>query len=421
MPLPQFVYRSVFFHALIVSSLLGVSVPWAYANRSELVCNPRSLSFGKVVTGQSLTLPVTLSNTGSFSVTLYDASLNGPAFAVNNLAGPLVLAPGQTVPFSVSFSPTMEGSASGTVSFNSSAGTFNFQIYGKGVANWALTATPASLAFGNVAVGGLSTLSLTISNQGTTSQTVSIGKVGGPGFSVSGIKLPLILTAGQSFTFHVTFAPLSAGAASGSILATSPLSPSLTIPLSGSGTPSVGLLTVSPASINFGNIIIGRSATQNGQLTAANSNVTVSSASMNNTAFQLIGLSLPITLTAGQSVPFTVSFTPQNSGAVSGTLSFVSDAANSPTVESLAGTGNPVQYSVNLSWNPGSPQVAGYNVYRSGQSGGPYSRINSELDPNTAYTDSSVAAGQTYYYATTAVNTEGQESTYSNVSQAVIP
>jgi hypothetical protein len=215
---------------------------------------------------------------------------------------------------------------------------------------------------------------------------------------------------------------LAAGAASGSIVATSPLNPSLTIPLSGAGIPAAGLLTVSPISINFGNVTIGRSATQNGQLTAASSSVTVSSASLSNTAFQLIGLSLPITLSAGQSVNFTVSFTPQNNGSDSGTLSFGSDASNSPTVESLAGTGSPVQYSVNLSWDSGgAPEIEGYNVYRGSQSGGPYSRINSGLDPNTAYTDTSVVPGQTYYYVTTAVNSQGQESTYSNPVQAVIP
>ena len=80
-----------------------------------------------------------------------------------------------------------------------------------------------------------------------------------------------------------------------------------------------------------------------------------------------------------------------------------------------------MQYSVNLSWNPSTSQVVGYNVYRSTQSGGPYTMINPVLDPNTAYTDSTVVDGQTYYYATTAVNSQGEESGYSNLSEAVIP
>jgi fibronectin type 3 domain-containing protein len=65
--------------------------------------------------------------------------------------------------------------------------------------------------------------------------------------------------------------------------------------------------------------------------------------------------------------------------------------------------------------------VIGYNVYRGTRSGGPYSKINSVLDPNLAYTDVSVTDGMTYYYVTTAVDSNNQESVYSNQAQAIIP
>jgi Abnormal spindle-like microcephaly-assoc'd, ASPM-SPD-2-Hydin len=418
MPLPQFIYRSAFFSALIAAVLLGVSVPGAYAGHSSLTSNPRSLWFNKVVSGQSETLSVTVTNSGSSSVTVSSVSVNNAAFTINNLSAPLTLAAGQSVEFSVTFAPTTVGSVSGDVTFNSNSGTFNLPLNGKGVANWDLTASPASLDFGNVSVGTSSTLPLTINNPGTTSQTVSIGRVGGAGFSVSGVKLPLVLDAGQSFTFSVIFTPASAGAASGSILASSPTDPVLTVPLTGTGVNPSGQLNVSPSTMNFGNLGIGQNAAQNGQLTATGSSVTVSSASMSNGVFQLSGISLPMSIAAGQSVNYTVTFTPQTSGVASGTLSFASNATNSPAVESLTGTGN--SYSVNLTWDPSS-QAVGYNVYRSSQSGGPYSRLNSGLDPNTAYTDGSVVGGQTYYYATTAVNAQGQESSYSNLAQVAIP
>jgi len=54
-------------------------------------------------------------------------------------------------------------------------------------------------------------------------------------------------------------------------------------------------------------------------------------------------------------------------------------------------------------------------------SGGPYSKINSALEASNAYTDNTVAAGQTYYYVATAVDGSGNESGYSNQAQAVIP
>jgi fibronectin type 3 domain-containing protein len=65
--------------------------------------------------------------------------------------------------------------------------------------------------------------------------------------------------------------------------------------------------------------------------------------------------------------------------------------------------------------------VVGYNVFRGSASGGPYSKINSALEASTAYTDNAVAAGQTYYYVTTAVDGSGSESGYSNQALAVIP
>ncbi|HEX8814297.1 MAG TPA: choice-of-anchor tandem repeat GloVer-containing protein [Terriglobales bacterium] len=78
--------------------------------------------------------------------------------------------------------------------------------------------------------------------------------------------------------------------------------------------------------------------------------------------------------------------------------------------------------SVNLSWEAStSHDTVGYNVYRGHNATGPFSKINSALDPNTAYTDSTVKAGHTYYYVTTAVDGQGGQSGYSNETEAIIP
>ena len=79
-------------------------------------------------------------------------------------------------------------------------------------------------------------------------------------------------------------------------------------------------------------------------------------------------------------------------------------------------------HTVNLSWDASTSQhVVGYNVYRGGNPNGPYTKINSTLDPNTNYSDSTIQGGQTYYYVTTAVDNQGVESAYSNQTEAVIP
>jgi fibronectin type 3 domain-containing protein len=136
--------------------------------------------------------------------------------------------------------------------------------------------------------------------------------------------------------------------------------------------------------------------------------------------FSLSGLTFPLTIAAGQSIPFTLTFTPQTSGSASAIDSFTSNASNS-TAETLTGTGAaPPQHSVDLSWTGTSTDV-GYNVYRGSQSGGPYAKINSALNASTTYIDSSVQAGQIYYYVTTAVDSSGAESSYSNQFQASVP
>ena len=66
------------------------------------------------------------------------------------------------------------------------------------------------------------------------------------------------------------------------------------------------------------------------------------------------------------------------------------------------------------------PSLGCYDVYRGTASGGPYTLLSSGLS-STSYTDANVQSGSTYYYVTTAVDSSGIQSGYSNVAQAVIP
>jgi len=285
----------------------------------------------------------------------------------------------------------------------------------------ALSPNSSSLAFGSIQVGSNSSKPETLTNTGGSSVTVSQANLTGAAFSTSGLTLPLTLTANQSVTFTVTFTPASAAAANGSLSVVSNASNStLNIALSGTGT-AAGQLTVSPTSLTFGSVVVGSNSPLSGSLNATVAPVTVTSASFNSSEFALSGISLPATIPAGQSTPFTVTFTPGASGAASASLSFSSNASNSPAVQSLTGTGTaPTQHTVDLTWNA-STDAVGYNVYRGTVPGGPYAMINTSLDSTTAYTDSSVVSGDTYYYVATAVNASGDESGYSNQAQAVIP
>jgi fibronectin type 3 domain-containing protein len=115
-----------------------------------------------------------------------------------------------------------------------------------------------------------------------------------------------------------------------------------------------------------------------------------------------------------------VTFAPAATGSVSGSISVVSNATNSPLSVPLSGSAV-ATHSVNLSWTASTSTVVGYNVYRSSQSGGPYTILDSSLIANTTFTDTTVQAGQTYYYVTTAVDTNNVESVFSNQVSAAVP
>ena len=382
-----------------------------------------SLNFGSVPIGSSKTLPDTITNNTSSAITISSIQGLSSGFQVTGITTPLQLAAGQTVSFNVQFQPTASGNPSVTISFDgpNAQPIVSLSASGDGVTQGTLTPNPSSLAFGSIQVGSNSTKSETLTNTGGSSVTISQLSSSAATFSISGLNLPVTLSANQSVTFTATFAPSSAGAASANLSVASNASNSpLNIALSGTGT-AAGTLAVSPTSLSFGNVVVGSSSSLNGTLTASGASVTVSSASLNNSEFVLSGISLPATLTAGQSAPFTVTFTPQSSGATSASLSFPSNASNSPTVQSMTGTGTAAtQHTVDLTWTA-STNAVGYNIYRGTVSGGPYTMINSSLDSTTAYTDNTVVSGQTYYYVATAVNSSSEESGYSNQATAVIP
>lgn len=74
---------------------------------------------------------------------------------------------------------------------------------------------------------------------------------------------------------------------------------------------------------------------------------------------------------------------------------------------------------VALTWSAVAGSSIGYNVYRATSSGGTYTKLNSTPLGTTSYTDTAPAAGQTYYYRLTAVNTSSQvESVAATASAA---
>ena len=425
MRLPLTLIRTVCVHSFQVRTvaallMFGLGPTRAFAAAPQLTCSPASIRFGQVDVRRPETLMVTVTNHGRTNVTISAITLSNSAFATSKLSLPLKLAAGQRVDVSVTFSPAATGWFGASIAFSShSLKELVVEASGTGVSREAVTASPSTVSFGQVAVGRTSSLPLVLKNAQSWKIGITGVQTSGNGFSITGHKFPVILGVGQSISLTATFAPTAAGAVGSSVYVDGP---GLTIPLTGTGTSgSAGTLSISPASLNYGNVGVGTTDTLPITISAAGASVTVSSASSSSSLFVLEGASFPLTIAAGKSISMNVAFTPKSSGSVSGSLSFASNASDSQATESLTGDGTLTPYSVNLWWNPSS-DVVGYNVYRSTSSNGTYSKINSALDANTAYTDNTVVSGNTYYYAATSVNSSGEESILSKPPVvAVVP
>ena len=389
----------------------------------QLTPSTTALSFGNQTLNASATQSVTLTNTGNSAVSISQVNVAGTGFSLNGSAPVVTLSAGQAASFSVTFTPTVAGNATGSASVVSTAANspLSISLAGVGVQPQ-ISVVPGSVSFGTVTVGQTNSQTITLSNPGTANLTVTQSAGPGTGFGLTGLALPLTLAAGKSTAFTVSFTPTSGTNSSSSLtlISNAPNSPT-TIPLSGTGLAPVLQLTPSTTSLSFGSQALNASATQSVTLTnTGNAAVSISQVNVTGTGFTLSGSAPLVTLSAGQAASFSVTFTPTAAGSDAGSASVVSTAANSPLSISLSGSGAQPHF-VSLAWSETSSGVVGYNVYSSTQPSGPYSRLNTAPVATMAYTDNTVQSGQTYYYWITALDSSGNESAFSSDVAVTIP
>jgi hypothetical protein len=287
-----------------------------------------------------------------------------------------------------------------------------------------LDCQPCNDHYGRIVIGNSVQRIMVLKNTGTKSLRIKAKAVTGEAYSFGNFPLPADIGAGQSLKMAVNFAPTVAGKNTGTITLTSNAKNSkFAIDVAGVGvSENQGHLTVSPSSLNFGNVSVGSTASLTVTLSATVAPVKVSSIDSSSAEFSLLGVNLPITVNVGSNVSLTVVFAPLSSGTASATMTLNSNADDSPGTVALGGVGVAVtSHSADLTWDPSNDPVVGYNVYRGNKKGGPYSMVNDALDPSTNFTDSTVQGGTTYYYVVKAVNADDQESGPSNEAKVVIP
>ena len=199
---------------------------------------PASLNFGnQAIDTTSMIRSVTLKNvnTGFATFDFSNFTVNSP-FAISSNTCGATLAAGKTCAVKVTFTPTVSGVASGTLSVtdNAPGSPQTVPLSGTGVAQ--TTLTPTSLAFGDVKIGTTSAAKkVTLKNNLPTTLTGISYSTAAP-FAVSTSTCGTTLASKTSCTISVTFSPTTIGPASGTLNVTDSANNSpQTVSLSGTG------------------------------------------------------------------------------------------------------------------------------------------------------------------------------------------
>jgi hypothetical protein len=234
---------------------IGTSAPTRIINLSG------DMNFGSIQVGQTSQRTLTISNSGNSALTV--SSINYPTgFSGNWSSGSILASSSQNV--TVSFAPSQATNYSGnlTVYSNKTDGTNIKYLSGTGTsAPTRIINVSGDMNFGSVQVGQISQRTLTISNSGNSTLTVS--NINYP-TSFSGNWSSGSVSAGGSQNITVTFAPSKAINYSGNLTVYSDKTDGTNIKyLSGTGTSVSTRIIRLEGNLNFGSVEIGNTRTRN--------------------------------------------------------------------------------------------------------------------------------------------------------------
>jgi hypothetical protein len=395
---------------------------------AALTVTPTTIAFGSVAVGSEQTQTVHVENTGNETATISKLTISGTGVSLSGMTAPTTLAAGQTVNLTVAYKPVAAGTLTASLAIASNATNPNVVVGINATATSStLAATPSSVSFGNVVVGSNTTQTIRLQNIGTSEVKISAITPSVSSIAISGVTTPINLAPGTSATLTAAYKPTAAGSVTGKITVTSNAVGSPTIvDLSATAAAAAVQLTPSASSLSFGSVTVGSSGTS--QLTVkstGNTNATISKVTVSGTGFVLGSSAASVILDPNQTESYTVNFDPKAAGAISGTLTITSNAANSPLNIALSGTGiatSASNHTVALTWERSSTSsVTGYFVYRGTKPSGPFAQLNSSPESSPSYSDSTVSGGQVYYYYVTAVDSSNIQSADSNEVSVTIP
>ena len=335
----------------ITFAVTELKVTMTYTNIEPVVLGPifgvapSSLAFGNVNVGSNATIPVTVSNTGTAPLTISGVVSSAAQYTFAPSVFPLVIPVGGNSVLNVTFAPSAAGLVNGTLTFTHDApgSPTVYNVSGTGYVPAPVFAVSpvAPLNFGSVNVGLSANLNVTVSNTGDATLTLTGIASSNPQYTFTPNAFPVNIAAGGNQVFVVTFTPTAAG----------PVNANLTFTHNAAGSPSayavtgIGFTTapvfgVSPSPLAFGNVSVGGTATLPVTVTnSGNAPLTISGIVSSDAVYTFAPNTFPINVAAGANAVFNVTFAPIAAGLVNGTLTFTHNAAGSPSVLNLSGTG----------------------------------------------------------------------------------
>lgn len=313
---------------------------------APLTVNPTSLTLPSAAVGSTSSATATLTNVQTTAMTL-TASASADYSVTGGTCGSS-LAGGASCTVVVTFAPQYKGTIKGALVLTTNSAFSPLTVGLSGAATGGpkvpLKLSPASLSFSSTGIGATAAAkTITVTNKGTGTLTINSISASANFTAIGSGSTPCggALAKSASCTLSVTFTPSDTGSAKGAlaIATTGPGSPQIAA-LSGTGAVPVPL---SPTSLSFSAQAVGTTSAPKTVTLTNNSGGTLSISSLvasgDYSAVPSGGTPCGATVASGATCTFSVTFSPNLKGSISGAVTVTNSAPLSPAVMKLTGTG----------------------------------------------------------------------------------
>jgi len=335
-------------------------------NNAVTLTDGTTITFPKTQVGATASGTLIINNSGTAAGAVTSVVVTGAAFNTQSLPLlPVTVAAGAQMTIPLIYSPSAVGTDIGTLQVVAGGRTFMANLTGNGIAaqlQFQVTAGGQTTSVDPLGVvpipdtplGSSSIISVTFTNIGSTTASVSNIGVSGTGYQLAGVPpLPLNIVAGGSATMSFTFTPTQPGTSSGSLtigpaaftLGGRTLGPLYRYSVSLSGNAS----SVSPnGTVFFPQAQLGQSSSATFSIMnsgTASGSIAGIYLGGSSSPFVLSSLpAFPLTLAPGQTASFLITFTPSAAGGSSSVLNI--DGAQFTLAGSASSPANLPSYSI---------------------------------------------------------------------------